>query len=298
MPKPTVISLFAGCGGSSLGYKMAGFDVRLAVEWDAKAVKTYKHNFPTTTVFHGDVCALTDTSAIQLSKVKSGELTILDGSPPWQGFSMAGSRMVGDNRNRLFEQYIRLLDVIKPQSFVMENVGGLVSGKMKLVFAEMTSALRNTGYRISCRLLNAAWYGVPQDRKRIIWIGIRNDLNCIPSHPTPTVSRILGVREVLSHMDGMTSGWRSEIKNARYNNEFRTTDKPSPTLNASQPPLIRDGNGSRYINVAEAKILQGFPDDFTVDSYKQIGNSVPPPMTEAIGRHILELLNGKARKKA
>jgi DNA (cytosine-5)-methyltransferase 1 len=178
--KPKVVSLFAGCGGSSLGYSMAGYDVRLAVEWDKGATDVYQRNFPTTQVFQGDIANLSVAEALELAGVVPGELDILDGSPPCQGFSTAGKRKFNDSRNQLFLEYVRLLEGFAPKVFVMENVSGLIKGKMKLAFAEMTRALKAVGYTVSCRLLNAWWYGVPQDRKRVIWIGTKEG---IPSHP-------------------------------------------------------------------------------------------------------------------
>jgi DNA (cytosine-5)-methyltransferase 1 len=90
--KPTVISTFAGCGGSSLGYKMAGFKELLAVEWDNNAVETFKLNFPSIPVYHGDIAKLTGKKCMELAGIRKGELDVLDGSPPCQGFSTAGKR--------------------------------------------------------------------------------------------------------------------------------------------------------------------------------------------------------------
>ena len=195
--KPTLISLFAGCGGSSLWYKQAGYDVRLAVEWDPKAAAAYKRNFPGTTMFVGDIHDLSGDEALRLSGLKPGELDVFDGSPPCQGFSQAGARRFKDNRNLLFEEYVRLLKVFQPKAFVMENVAGLTRGKMKLYFAEMTMALKEAGYTVACRELNAWWYGVPQSRKRVIWIGTRKDLEIKPGHPMPTVNKPVSVKEAI-----------------------------------------------------------------------------------------------------
>ena len=187
-PDPTIVSLFAGCGGSSLGYKQAGYDVRLAVEWDTGAADVYRRNFPETNVFEGDIADLTAEEALRATALEPGELDVLDGSPPCQGFSTAGSRKFSDTRNRLFEEYVRMVVVFKPKMLVMENVSGLRKGKMKLIFAEMTKALKDAGYKVSCRELNAWWYGVPQDRRRLIWVGVREDLAAMPGHPEPTVT--------------------------------------------------------------------------------------------------------------
>lgn len=180
---PTVISTFAGGGGSSLGYSMAGYRELLAVEWDNNAVETFKLNFPDVPVYHGDICNLTVEKCLELAGIEPGELDLLDGSPPCQGFSTAGKRLLDDPRNQLFKEFVRLLRGLKPKVFVMENVSGMVKGKMKLVFAEILRELRASGYKVSARLLNAMYFHVPQSRQRIIFIGVREDLGIKPSHP-------------------------------------------------------------------------------------------------------------------
>jgi DNA (cytosine-5)-methyltransferase 1 len=195
---PTVISTFAGCGGSSLGYSMAGFRELLAVEWDDNAVETFKLNFPDVPVYHGDIEKLSVEDVLQRTGLKVGELDVFDGSPPCQGFSTAGKREMTDPRNQLFREYVRLLRGLKPKVFVMENVSGMVKGRMKIIFADIMRELKASGYRVSARLLNAMYFNVPQSRQRMIFIGVREDLNFEPSHPEAitypvTVAEALGI---------------------------------------------------------------------------------------------------------
>lgn len=181
---PTVISLFAGCGGSSLGYSMAGYKELLAVEFDKNAVEVFKLNFPDVCVYDGDIAKLSLDECKHISKLTDpGQLDVLDGSPPCQGFSTTGKRDFYDNRNQLFVEYVRLLRGLKPKIFVMENVSGMVKGKMKLIFVEILQELKKSGYNVSAKLLNAKWFGVPQSRERLIFIGIRKDLEIVPNHP-------------------------------------------------------------------------------------------------------------------
>jgi len=234
-PDRSLVSLFAGCGGSSLGYKQAGFDIKLAVEWDTKAADVYRRNFDETPMFVGDIADLTSEEALEITGLQPGELDVLDGSPPCQGFSTAGARKFEDSRNRLFEQYVRMIDVFRPKMLVMENVSGLRKGKMKLMFAEMTIALKEAGYKVSCRELNAWWYGVPQDRRRLIWVGVREDLDMEPGHPEPTVKRPVSVREALEHLyqvDGVER-WNGGTKRV-----WKDSDLPSDTLPAIRPPRV------------------------------------------------------------
>jgi DNA (cytosine-5)-methyltransferase 1 len=139
---PTVISLFAGAGGSSLGYSMAGYQELLAVEWNDNAVETFKLNFPDIQVWHGDIAKLSVDECLEITGLEPGELDVLDGSPPCQGFSTAGKRQLDDPRNQLAMEFVRLLRGLKPKVFVMENVSGMVKGKMKLVFAEIMRELK------------------------------------------------------------------------------------------------------------------------------------------------------------
>lgn len=181
---PTVISLFSGGGGSSLGYSMAGYRELLAVEWDDNAVETFKLNFPGVPVYHGDIVKLTVDECMKLAGLTGpGQLDVLDGSPPCQGFSTAGKRIMDDPRNSLFHEYVRLLRGLQPKVFIMENVSGLVKGKMKLIFAEIIRELKASGYKVSCRLMNAMYFHVPQSRQRLIWVGVREDLGREPGHP-------------------------------------------------------------------------------------------------------------------
>lgn len=187
---PTVISTFAGCGGSSLGYSMAGYRELLAVEWEQNAVDTFRLNFPDVPVYHGDIAALSVEDCLRLANIEPGQLDVFDGSPPCQGFSTAGKRMLDDPRNGLFREFVRLLRGLLPRVFVMENVSGMVKGKMRLVFVEILRELKASGYRVSARLMNAMYFGVPQSRARMIFVGVRDDLGIEPSHPKASANPI------------------------------------------------------------------------------------------------------------
>lgn len=229
---PTVISLFAGCGGSSLGYSMAGFRELLAVEWDDNAVETFKLNFPDVPVYHGDIAKISVDECLQMTGLKIGELDILDGSPPCQGFSTAGKRQLDDPRNQLFREYVRLLRGLRPKVFVMENVGGMVKGIMKLVFVEILKELKASGYKVSARLLNAMYFGVPQSRQRVIFIGVREDLGIEPSHPEAE-NLPIPVKNVLP---GCLATRSQDI------NPYISSDKPAATIckTSSGYSVLRD----------------------------------------------------------
>ena len=175
-PKFTVVSTFAGCGGSSCGYEMAGGDVELAIEWEQNACDTYRLNHPDTILLHQDIATVSGQEILSRIEMQPGELDILDGSPPCQGFSTMGKRQVEDPRNQLFKEYVRLLRGLQPRMLIMENVSGMVKGKMKLIFVDILTDLKESGYHVEVMLMNAMYYGVPQSRQRLIFVGVRNDL--------------------------------------------------------------------------------------------------------------------------
>ncbi len=310
----TVVSTFSGTGGSSKGYEMAGYRVRLAVEWDDHAAECYRLNFPRTPLYHGDITKLTVEEALALSGLKAGELDLFDGSPPCQGFSTSGKRKLDDPRNTLFRDYARLLEGLRPKTFVMENVSGMVKGKMRLVFAQVLRTLRGCGYRVSARLMNAKWYGVPQSRERMIFIGVREDLGIEPSHPAgwgpPITAReaVEGLPEDAERTLGDLGYWiwaRAEPgrtwqnyhpKGHWFNSVKLDPNKPAPTIVSTNGS---SGGGAtmahwrypRCLNVAEVKRLCSFPDDFDLtgnrnQQWARLGNAVPPLLIKAVAEHI------------
>jgi DNA (cytosine-5)-methyltransferase 1 len=183
-----VVSLFAGGGGSSTGYRMAGGKVLAVNEFIPEAVKTYKANWPTTEVLPGDIRNLSGQEILTAIKREPGQLDILDGSPPCSAFSTAGSRDKGWGKTKkysdasqknvedLFFEYIRVLRDIQPKVFVAENVSGLAKGVAKGYLNQILRELRASGYEVSCKVLDAQWLGVPQKRARTIFVGVRSDL--------------------------------------------------------------------------------------------------------------------------
>lgn len=316
----SVLSTFSGCGGSSLGYQMAGGKVLLAVEWDNNAVETYRLNFSDTPIYHGDICKLSVDECLRLAGIEPGQLDILDGSPPCQGFSTAGKRNMSDSRNQLFREYVRLLRGLQPKVFVMENVSGMVKGKMKVIFAEIMRELKASGYQVKCRLMNAMYYGVPQSRQRVIFIGVRNDLGIEPKHPNPQTAP----QTVKQAFDGVTDTDAPELpewfkKAARemdagnYNHQsvlkaflkYKGTKGGSmntkclswnrhsctlPKMELTQCCIIHPDR-QRRLSIQEFKRLASFPDGWQfagdrTDVVARIGNSVPPLFMKAIAEHI------------
>lgn len=315
---PTVVSLFAGCGGSSLGYSMAGFRELLAVEWDDNAVATFRLNFPEVPVYHGDIAALSVDDACGLAGTTVGALDVLDGSPPCQGFSTAGKRDMDDDRNQLFREFCRLLAGLQPRAFVMENVSGMVKGKMRLIFVNVLRELKACGYRVSARLLNAMYFGVPQSRQRLIFVGVRDDLPGEPGHPRAENAPIT-LGEACANMAGndidpvvstkhqypkmIRTVQPGESLGKRYGKGFNwircDSHAPYPTISKSTTygglGFLFLPDGSRSLSARELARCHSLPDSYVligsyVDAVARIGNSVPPLFMRAIAMHLRETI--------
>jgi len=323
MSKPTVISTFAGCGGSSLGYRQAGYRELLAVECDNHAVACLRANWPRMPIYHGDIANLSIEQTLELAKIQPKELDVLDGSPPCQGFSTAGNREVADTRNSLFGQYARLLAGLKPKVFVAENVVGMIKGPMRGIFCEILDMLRGCGYRVRAEILNAMYYATPQSRQRIIIIGTRKDTRRVPSFPCPqtqpiSVSRAL--REVTidetERQMLLVAGQRyasfvnwhdlprgKNYRSAGLGSSFSAIrvhpNKPCVTVCKKDGTISANGlmhwNERRRFTIAEYRCICGFPNDYRfVGTWKEIvsrmGNCVPPPLMRAIAEHIRDTI--------
>lgn len=280
---PTVISTFAGCGGSSLGYQWAGFRELLAVEWDDHAVATFKANFADVPVWHGDIAQLSvDECLRRAGGLKVGELDVLDGSPPCQGFSTAGKRRYDDPRNSLFGEFARLLQGLQPRAFVMENVTGMVKGHMKQAYLEIIRTLRGCGYKAKGQVMNAAYFGVPQLRKRVIIVGVREDLDEEPSHPKPA-GRMIPVSSIIPGCRGTRS--------QRINPWIGAMQPAATICKVSAGYRIRANGGMRKPTIGEAAAICSFPPDFRLtgsdtQKWARLGNSVPPKLMEAVASHV------------
>lgn len=184
--KPTVIDLFAGVGGLSLGFEQAGFHVVLANEYDDEIAAAYRKNHLETKMVVGDITALNleDTFG-----VFAGKIDVIIGGPPCQGFSQKGQRKtIHDKRNFLFKYYVKVVELVRPRYFVMENVPNLLTAENGYFRKEIVELFNGMGYSLNTGILNAADYGVPQNRRRAVIIGKRDGE--APSLPIKTEQRV------------------------------------------------------------------------------------------------------------
>ena len=193
--KFNVISTFAGGGGSSTGYRLAGGKILCINEFVEEARNTYAENYPNTPILPNDVKELTGQDLLTAANIGAGEVDILDGSPPCSAFSMAGSVVRGgghkdgygktkiysdgkkvENIEDLFFDFLRVADYIKPKVIIAENVAGLTMGEAKEYYNKITNTFEKIGYDVSSKVLDSSHYGVPQTRKRLIFIAVREDV--------------------------------------------------------------------------------------------------------------------------
>ena len=184
--KPTVIDLFAGVGGMSLGFEQAGFQVVLANEYDHEIATAYVKNHPTTRMVVGDISSLDLEEVFGCYKDK---VDVVIGGPPCQGFSQKGQRKtIHDERNFLFKYYVKVVRLVRPQYFVMENVPNLLTAENGYFKKEITELFEGIGYQLSSGVLNASDFGVPQNRRRAVIIGKLD--NVAPELPTPKTEQV------------------------------------------------------------------------------------------------------------
>jgi DNA (cytosine-5)-methyltransferase 1 len=244
-----VCSTFSGGGGSSTGYRMAGFRVLWASEFIDAARETYAANKAPYTVLDGrDIRQVKAEDILQAIGMKPGQLDLFDGSPPCASFSTAGKREAGwgkvkkysDKAQRtddLFFEFSRLLRGVQPKTFVAENVSGLVKGTAKGYFIEIIKELKACGYRVACKVLDAQWLGVPQMRQRTIFVGVREDLRLDPVHPKPLPYRY-SVRNALPWIDRVMHDTSGQFGAGDI------TNRPSPAITV----------GVNYVNSFHFKV--------------------------------------------
>jgi DNA (cytosine-5)-methyltransferase 1 len=247
----TAVSTFSGCGGSCLGYRMAGFRVAWASEFIPAAQATYKANHPGTILDTRDIRAVEPRDILDAVSLGVGEIDLFDGSPPCASFSTAGKREAGwgrvkaysDTKQRtddLFYEFSRLVKGCRPKVFVAENVSGLVKGVAKGYFLDILRTLKGCGYNVAAKVLDAQWLGVPQARQRLIFIGVRDDLGVSPAFPKPLPYRY-SVRDAIPWIRGFEDG------KGYSGHVMFSAEKPMDTVSAQRPIKVEaEADISRY----------------------------------------------------
>lgn len=325
----SVISTFAGAGGSSTGYKWAGYDMRVAAEFMPEAIASYKANAPSTHILTGDIRDLSGWHFMNLAGLNPGELDVFDGSPPCKSFSMNGKREAAwgkevhyskgtsQRSDDLFGEYLRLVAEMRPKVCVAENVPGMVQGAAAGYFKEVCVTLAGLGYRVEARRLNARQLEIPQQRQRLIFVAVREDLDRAPAFPRPfgrqiTVGEAIAdlpkepLRELYQmygadtrtymawwHSDVLKEkgcfsaaykklGWSGPDEKSRFNWIRVPPNAPCPAVTAQTPTLFH-WDQPRTFSIPEIKRVCSFPDDFALsgnfrDQWERLGRAVPPKL--------------------
>lgn len=326
-----VISLFSGCGGMDLGFK-GDFDVFgehfkknpyqiiYANDINESACETYKYNFK-----EEPYCG--DIKSIDINQLPNADIVI--GGFPCQDFSLAGKRKgLSADRGRLYLNMLDVVKKVKPIAFVAENVDGIRKNKeneeksaLDIIIKDFESA----GYNVQYKALNAANYGVPQNRVRIIIVGIRNDLDLKMKYPDETFGNDIkpfrtaeeAIDDLWNMIDktSISNHTSKDYSKAKFypgkklqGNNRIAANKPSPTIRAehhgnieghyrsNNPNDINDVTGWRRLSVRECARLQSFPDNFifpcsSSSAYKQVGNAVPPILAWNVANALYDTLN-------
>ena len=311
-----MISLFCGSGGSSLGYKMAGFRELLAVDWSEMAEENMRANFPEVPFARLDLFTAGGGEIMKLAGVERGGLDVLDGSPPCQGFSLSGKRETSDKRNTLVSRFIDILGEIHPKAFVMENVASMPQGNTKGIVKEAMDRAAEIGYKVRARIMNAVNYGVPQSRPRYVAVGLLEGEYDFPaaSGKMRTFQWVrMRVKESLSEFAPEELAQRPVTKKTHqimslispghfgnqvskkyyrrsswYNHVKVSVNRPVRTIMAGGMTQYVEG---RRLSIAELKVASGFPPAYHLAGsagrkWEAIGLCVPPPMIEAVARQL------------
>lgn len=316
--KFNILSLFSGSGGLDLGFLATGkFQTIFANDFNPQACQTYAHNI-------GDHVVCKDIT--QLNNLPKADIIV--GGPPCQGFSTANpSRSFDDPRNQLFKEYARIINEVKPKLFLMENVSGMVTMQKGAVFKLIKKELTNCGYTLYDKLLNAKDYGVPQSRRRMIIIGVRNDIKHQFNFPKPThtidtyatVGQALFDTPVNKKNPNHTIGQLTDLNkqrllhipeggsmkhcppelqnNSDLNRSMRrlSRTKVSHTIVHNNCDHYYHPTEDRRITIREMARIQGYADDYIFfgsksEQSRQVGNSVPVGLSKALAKAIYDFL--------
>lgn len=322
-----VISLFSGCGGLDLGivggfsflgkyYDKNPFEIIWANDINERAVKTLQRNFPGINVVCGDITQIlgidTEQQTSFFPQIDFPHADVVIGGFPCQDFSLAGKRQgLTVKRGKLYQSMAKVVEVVRPKLFLAENVKGLISWENGLAIQTITEDFAKLGYSVKYNVFNAANYGVPQMRERVIIVGIRNDLHVElewmkPTHsdtdktllPWVTIKDAIGDLEDDEKLQSLPNSGYSKAKlfPGKQGNTITKADRPAPTMRAEHHGNIEFHYClPRRLSAREAARIQSFPDNFvfeqsTSDAYRQVGNAVAPVFAWHIAKMLIDTL--------
>lgn len=322
------IDLFSGAGGMSLGFDQVGFNNIFSIDIEPRFCETYKTNFPKHNLIQKDISKLSNEEIKSL--IGNQIIDVIIGGPPCQGFSMAGNigrKFIDDSRNQLFREFARIVEIVQPSYFVMENVARLFTHNKGETKKEIIELFKKMNYNVDCKVVNTADFGIPQVRNRVLFIGNRISNNIV--FPTKTIDKPISIKEAIDKLPKLKSGEKSKIPNhisMKHSEQMLEKMKyVSDGGNRNEiPELIRPKSGdvrkyirykstepavcitgdmrkifhysqNRALTVRELATLQTFPLDFifkgsTISQQQQVGNSVPPILAKEIALTIKKMM--------
>lgn len=293
----TAVGLFTGCGGSSLGVKLAGFHEKLAIDFDQNSVECHHKNFVDTQCLRLKIDESPENGDIRTSEVirrvigADLDLDLLQMSPPCQVFSMCNTLGFDIEKIKPFYDSIQIVTKVRPKVFIIENVRGVLADSRSRIWNELRAILHQSGYTYDFKVLKASDYGVPQERYRLFIVGVRPDLvdmGYLPVFPKPYKidKRLLSMKNVLPNPPKYFSM-------SQFTDTLNSSDKICHTLTKTPNLKFYDGidKEPRKPTIDDLKILSSFPLDFIfpgsyTDAVNRIGNCVPPYLMLAVARAI------------
>ncbi len=297
LPHFTSIDVFCGGGGASCGIHTAGFTSVLCIDINTKALECLKANYPDVPILQKPVQYITAKEVFKITGLKQGQLDHLHGSPPCKLYSTANAKAAGnppENANENFYEFIRLIEELKPKTFTAENVDGMMKGTKRPFFNDIIRKLHLlTDYEFKYKTLNSALYGVPQDRKRVIFIGKRKDIApnepiCFPK-PNAEATKFLTVKMVAPHIE-----WYNPCQ---FEAPMKDNTNLMCTILATDRMQVKVAGKWRGMTIPEMKMFMGFSKEFIMPAklryvnVRILGNAVPPPMMYSVMLNVRKLLS-------
>jgi len=334
MKTKNYIDLFCGAGGFSLGFDNRGFNNVFSLDSEKSFCETYRFNFPKHKLIEKKIEHLSKKEIRDL--VGGKKVDVIIGGPPCQGFSIAGNigrKFIDDPRNYLFNEFVRLVKIIKPTFFVMENVQRLFNHNKSSTKNEIINNFNQIGYHVECKVVNTEDFLVPQVRRRVVFIGSNVTKNIF--FPFNENKKILNIKEAIDDLPRLKSGEISKVNNhSAMSHSKQMLEKMSYVKDGggreSIPYKLRPKSGdirkyirydskkpsicitgdmrkvfhysqNRALTVRELARIQTFPDNFIfkgnkISQQQQIGNAVPPMLSKFIAQAVEIMINNVIEK--
>ncbi|WP_333669609.1 DNA cytosine methyltransferase [Acinetobacter guillouiae] len=299
MKRYQVLDLFSGAGGMAEGFLQAGFDIPFASDRSPQAALTYEYRHRDQlgyrlNYFCGDVQVLAEEKT--LKEFLGNDLYNIDvicGGPPCQGFSMAGKRNPDDLRNQLVRSYINILKQVQPKYFVMENVTGILSAKFssyqgqsqnyenELVTKVLLKEFKEIGYKnVLIETLDASEYGVPQRRKRVIFLGTRDDISIQLLHPLPLKSKKVTTKDAISDLEKIENGSKVEEYRNKAKSEYQIESRNGRTPNSKDKKVKSQKLSNHETSKHTSLVVERFNLLAPGEDFKKIYNNLSEEQQE------------------